>query len=697
MIPVRKLKTEENQLRPEFLNVNSLNMFPGSVSASRAQMFGSHLSQKLVISGAQNRYLLTGMEKEFGKYTFSIKAEKDIQILKVMDRYYDDVGPDSIALNPQTVVVYEDVETREVGIIDIPTYFSYHQYFGFAYQSRPAMSLLTRDRIIPEGTIFADSPAIGPNGEYMFGLQLNVAYMSHPAVSEDGIVVCRDVLPRLKFKTYEKRVGEFGPKKYPLNLYGTHSLFKAFPDIGEMVRPDGLLMAFRTYDPLLAPVEQDIYSISEPDFEFDEKIYVPPGGRVIDIRVYHDNGKQISVPELMEKQALKYAKAGIAFHQEIVNEARRLERNKAKFTPEFHRLVVESLGIIDDTSTSKIQKVHRATPLDDIRIEFTIEYETTPDIGFKLTDCHGGKAVICHLAEPHEMPVDEHGNRADIITDDISTLNRMNPARGFEQYFNCASRDVLKRLSTLLGVPREERYPKVQLTKIAETRPELFNEAMEYLLGYYKLTTPWQEQWIRELDTEGRIHHLSCILKDFIYLHIPTNSPHEAAQIVMDLEQHYRPVYGPVTYIGFSGNRVVTKKPVRVGPVYYMLLEKTGNDWSSVSSARVHHFGFLAPVSRGDKFSEPIRNQPVRANGEAETRIIVSTAGPRALAEVMDRNGSPRSHQAVVESILDADKPTNLPLAVDRNVIPLGGSKPLQLLEHVAFCSGFTFTYRKTS
>jgi hypothetical protein len=133
--------------------------------------------------------------------------------------------------------------------------------------------------------------------------------------------------------------------------------------------------------------------------------------------------------------------------------------------------------------------------------------------------------------------------------------------------------------------------------------------------------------------------------------------------------------------------------PVRVGSVYFMLLEKIGNDWSSVSSGRLHHFGFLAPVSRGDKYSEPIRNQPVRANGEAETRIIVSTAGQRALAEIMDRNGSPVSHQAVVESILRADRPTNVDLAVDRNVVPLGGSKPLQLLEHITYCAGWTFKY----
>lgn len=383
-----------NQLRPDFLSVNALNTFPGTVSASRAQMFGSHLSQKLVVSGLQQRYLLTGMEKEFGKYTFSVKMPTNGRILKVAERYRRTIGIDSIETNPQTVVIYEDEETGMVGMLDIPQFCSYHQYFGFAYKPvEKAIHKLVPGRSISEGEIFMDSPAIGPNGEYMFGVNMNLAYFTHPAVSEDGIMISSDVLDRFKFKTYERRVVQWGSKTFPLNTYGTHSFFKGFPDIGEKVRDDGILMMFRSYDPLMAPVEQSIYDLCEPDYNFDEGIYVAPGGKIVDILVHHDYGTSVNTPEGMDTQANKYHKASRSFYTEILAEWRRLHKVRGAslvLTPELHRLIVEAQIATDDGGESKIQKLHRAAPLDDYRIEFVIEYEITPTTGFKLTDCAGG-------------------------------------------------------------------------------------------------------------------------------------------------------------------------------------------------------------------------------------------------------------------------------------------------------------------
>jgi hypothetical protein len=43
---------------------------------------------------------------------------------------------------------------------------------------------------------------------------------------------------------------------------------------------------------------------------------------------------------------------------------------------------------------------------------------------------------------------------------------------------------------------------------------------------------------------------------------------------------------------------------------------------------------------------------------------------------------------------LTADRPTNIPVAIDRQQIPLGGSKPLSLVRHVAMCGGWRMVYR---
>lgn len=386
---------QPNQLYRKLLGINSLNPFDGHDSSSRKQMFATHLTQALVIEGSTERYIQTGMEKEYGKYTFSVKMPVDAEIIRVIDRYRPTMDANSINHVTHTVVIYEDEKTKEVGMVELPRYCSYHQHFGFPYKTTKATSSLRRGAFIPKGTILLDSPSVNENGGYQFGRECNVAFMTHPAVAEDGILISRDVLPNFKIKTYESRVVEYGNDFYPLNAYGTPSELKAFPNIGEYIRDDGLLMALRRYDDELAPVEQNIYDLMKIDFVSDKTIYgAGPGGRIIDIRVHHDNqNMNPPTPIGMEVQASIYDRGRRTFYNEILTEYNRLKRERGeglRITPQFHRLVVEAMSVVGETE-QRILRTNGKNPLDDWRIEFVIEYEIIPKDGFKLTDCHGGR------------------------------------------------------------------------------------------------------------------------------------------------------------------------------------------------------------------------------------------------------------------------------------------------------------------
>lgn len=688
-----------NQLSADLLSVCGLTPFPGNDSSNRIQMFSSHLSQKLVISGATERYIQTGMEDEFAKYTFSIKMPVDGRIIRIIDRYPHGIHQDAIAMNPETVIIYENEQTKEVGMISIPKYCSYHQYFGFEYKSKPALNMLVPGNLIPAGTILVDSPAVADNGGYKYGAEMNVALMSHPSVSEDGILISRDVLSRFSFKTYETRTVDFGSKRFALNMYGTVDKMKAFPDIGDYIRDDNILMMLRLYDKNMAPVDQSIYDLMEPDHIFDKAIYgAGPGGRIIDIRVFTNAEPGIDTNET-DVQPLKYVDAQQAFYQEIAKEWRRLKKDRGDSlvtTPEFHRTVVESLAMIDE-SMPRVGKLYRQTPLDTYRVEFVIEYEITPTTGFKLTDSHGAKGVVCQIAEPWEMPVDEDGNRADIVMDDKSIVSRMNFGRLFEQYYNAASRDVAKAIRQKLKIEKGDKHALAKVKQVQETNAALYAECYKYLMGYYHIVTPHMYTlFTQEVPAEGQAEHLATIVRRGIYLHRPTDCQTEPVEVVKQLEKHYRPVYGPVTYIGNSGQRVTTEENVRIGSLYIMLLEKIGDDWSSLASGKLQHFGILAQVTKSDKHAQPTRNQPVRGIGESEARIFASYTSPRAMAELMDRNNNPAAHRNVVWSILDAPKPTNIQTAVNRQEIQFGSTKPLQLLNHITLCGGFKFAHSET-
>ena len=388
------------------MGVGAMNPTDAHDSASRKQMYlSSHLSQCLVINGSTERRIQTGAEREFGKYTFSVKMPVDGLIVKVIDRYKQTIGKDSIAKNPQTIIIYENVANGEFDIIDLTEFHSLHQHFGFRYRATKYLQNIRRGQAVPAGTILLNSPAINDNGGYQFGRECNVVFMSHPAVAEDGVMVCRDQLPMFGFKTRETRVIEFGSTFYPLLRYQKGGELKAFPDIGDVIGPDNILIALRKHSVCtngmisntnaLSVAEMSMSDMKKVNHLTDRVYYgAGPGGRVIDIRIYHDpNNSSGLIPEGLEEQPLKYHNATRSFYREILDEYERMRRERGEFlkiSPAFHRLLVEAIAI-SGSGESKIKKEFKKNPLDEWRIEFDIEYDIVPDVGFKLTDCHGGK------------------------------------------------------------------------------------------------------------------------------------------------------------------------------------------------------------------------------------------------------------------------------------------------------------------
>lgn len=292
------------------------------------------------------------------------------------------------------------------------------------------------------------------------------------------------------------------------------------------------------------------------------------------------------------------------------------------------------------------------------------------------------------------MPVDADGNRADIVFDPNSTISRMNQGRFYEQYINGSSRDTHRKLCAMLGVAPQTKA-EYCINEIRSLPNHVIENAWNYLRGFYEIINPIQNSWIDNLSP-GDIHEVlsQIVEKPVIGVYFPTDNELYTEDICLGLETHYKPCYGPVTYTGNSGQKVTTRSYVRIGSVYIILLEKTGDDWSSVASGKLQHFGVLSQLTKTDKYSKPVRNQAVRGTGEAELRILVSYIGSEFVAELMDRNNSPKTHKHIVAQLLTADQPSNIENLVDRQAIPYGGSKPLNLVHHLMQCSGAEFEYQ---
>lgn len=711
-------KYQPNQLHREFLSINGLNFADGFDSSSRKQMFASHLGQSLVLKGATVRYIQTGMEREYGKYTFGVRMPENGQILKVIDRHSKAFGYDSIQFNPETTVIYEEYGTNRIGCFTIPRYCSYHQYFGFEFKHiQENLQALRYGANIAKDTVFAQTPSLDEGGNYKYGIQLNACHMTHPAVSEDGVMICRDVLPKLAYKTYETRTVAFGSKRFPVNAYGTLEKFKAFPDIGEYIREDGLLMALRLYNVELAPIDQSLHDLMEIDYYFDQFIYAPPGkGRVVDIIVHHDESSMHPCTPLgMEAQAMKYVRARDEYFESVVKEYDRLRKSRPDgltLTPRLHQLIKEGIATSgrykermaaknraarEQTSPAKenIQKLNRQVPMDDYTITFVIEYENIPDVGNKITGCHGDKGVIVYVAEPEEMPVDQWGVRADIVMDPLSSFGRMNPGRNYEHFINAASYDVRANIAKWLGVNIGEKGAEAKIRKVYEQNPTLVNKAFEYLVAYYRAVNPKQAVWFDDGTYQlNPIHHMAKVIEEFLIVYFPPDNDKYGMDIVRDIIANFEPHFGPVTYKGYSGKVVTTKCPIRIASSYFLLLEKTGDDWTAVSSAKVQHFGVLSQVSGVDKYALPTRQSPTRTIGEAEKRIIVAYVGAETAAEQYDRSNNTITHRHICEEILSNPTPTNIERIVDRSKIPFGGAKALRHAKHLLETFGMRFVLK---
>lgn len=696
-----------NELSPELLGVHALNYATAYNAPARGVMFAGHFAQRLVIKGSEPNIIQTGAEEEFGKYTLSIKMPEDGTILRVIERYPTNSPTETIGFNPETLVIYRSHATGVIDAFTIPYHSNHHPNFGFKYEPKQAYQSLAAGRSFPKDQVFADSPAISGESHYTYGKNLNTIYMSHPNVGLDGYVISRDVLDDFEFRIYESRTVEFGASEFPLNLYGTVDEYKPFPEIGEYIREDGLVAALRRYDASIAPALLSRRDLMQVDHFFDNRTYSRPGvGRVVDMTVIHSENVNRQLPPEMTEQLNKYARALIRFHREIVNfdammsaDSRRNNGGAApNYSKLFHRMVVESRAMVENENSRNRQNltlIHRKEPLDGWRVTFTIEYLIKPDRGFKLTCCNGGKGVFCRIEEPENMPVDEDGNRADIITGPDSIPGRMNLGRLYTPYFTGAARDIRKQMLEEIGIDRNFKGKMTPDELIQYSGPGM-DKAIQTLLLLYSIVSPrTHDEFANVLTPEERLCWLTDIVNDKIYLYIPIESEKMLDQMVLEIEKNFKLVYGPVSYVGRSGKRVTTKNKFRIAPLYMMLLDKIADAWLSVDIGKHNNFGILAAMNKADKHSTPWRKTPPRLFGETESQLYCCYGGREMIAELLDRSGSIASQKAISKKILTCNDPVNIDEVIDREEIQFGNARPIQIAQHLFNCAGFSVVYSK--
>lgn len=673
------------------------NPWAGDDSASRAQMYTSHLAQVPVIAHPTVRRTLVGVEREYGRYTFHHRIPEEGTFTKIIDKYPTQ-GAYRFNYNPQKLGVYRSHNPRYphsayYGVIDVTTYNIRHQYFGFMFKPKGnRMNMLVEGGPAEADTILATSPAVDEHGNYKTGVSSKMLYMSLHTTIEDGVLANSEWLKNFKSVGIETRSGSWGDRCYPIGLYSSNGVFRAHPEIGQKVADHGLVYAIREYDELLAVVDMTVDALSKPDYIFDKLVYGKPGAEVIDITVYHDHNldrvnNDEKTPKGIDAQSRRYYEAMLAQQNKLIDMYEGLKRqhgDKLVLHPNLHRMIVWAYAFTNHRSVqqpngARVNLTYRRAPVGDFRTEIVFKYDIIPSVGSKVTNCHGGKGVIVQIREPKDMPQWPDGTTADLVMDNDSNIKRMNLGGPYEQATNAFGAQLTRRVQFLLAAPGGE----------VEKSEQAFAELMEF----YSIASPFMHTLMeREIlpDPMRRYNHVKAVAEDGVYLWLPPHTEGIGSEIIDRLERRYGLEMHPVTFLDSNGNYTTTKQKMLIGETYVIMLEKNGFDWSSVASPKRQHFGILARMTNMDKHSTPGRENAVRITGEAEIRLLLALVPDYVVADILDRPNNPAAHKAEVRSILEARNPARIELAVDRRQIPLGGNRAIQFIKHIMWCCGIT-------
>ena len=650
-------------------------------SASRQVMSTNQVGQALVSPGNTKRRIQRGTEYEFAKYTFKQKMPETGTVVQVIPKFpTNNIFQENIGENPRTIVVieyYDDHGDRILDVIDMSIYNKVHPNYGFRYVFNDnVINNIYPGASINKGTVFADSPNVDPeDGNYKYGIDVNVAMMSHPCGIEDGIQISDELQKKMTVNVYGDKSIAVGKRRYLLNTYGDDETYKPFPSVGEYIRDDRLLFAARDYNEpmsivdMMPPRPGRKAATQRPDFLFDDTIYVEKPGRVIDITVYKNHTRKSNLPTKTTDWLDKWYQLNYNFYNSIIQCHNQLTRRFPagfKISPAFEALLIEAMCFtVPNKRNDQLVRTMNGQPLDEYTVHVVYEYKYNPIIGGKFTGGAGDKGITVRICPKEDMPVDAAGNRADLTADDYSTIKRMNLGRTYEQYIGACCLAVEKDLKRI----------------VAESG---YDAAWQHLKGFYQIAAPEMYTLIEKAGIDKNpVPHIDYVMSDKIYLWIPSHQEKENWKIIDELKTAYPPCKGPVTYRDLGGEMVTTHSAVMIGPMYWMLLEKTAsNITGATASTRYQHHGILATVQGSDRNKLPAKNNPTRTGGESEVRLFQSVMDEDAVAELLEQTNDPNTHKHIVENIHNADKPSDIDRVVDRSVIPRGNSRPLQLVKH---------------
>lgn len=669
----------------------SLQPFTEHTSSQRGTMFSSHIQQHLELIHREMPIIATGKEEHFGHYDFNSFGMKDMIIEAVIPKFK--TNPQLIKDAPTYTVIFRDLSDPDNQIIDsydLSPYTVCSTGFGYENQILNPKLLRVGTRVTKDTPILVssahggytqDETGILKNGNmYMMGVNVNVAFATHPSSTTDSVLVSQRLADKMKHLAFGTLSVEIKQNDIPLNIYGDEDNYFCIPNIGSLTNPDGILMALRSSSNETM-FDLTTQALMKPNWDSDRLYYGVPGAKIIDIQVYtrySQIAKCRRERNMVFEQLFNYQEMHYQYYQDVVNAYNKLKDTGLPLSPKFNQLVTRCMEMLKTKTTFngyKLMDRKQKEPIDFMVLEITYAWERKMSVGFKTTGREGAKAVNSCIMKNEDMFTDDFGYQADLVISFESAYNRMNTGQLFEQYIGRGCLMLADRIRNGEYGTDPEHIFDVIIDFANDIRP-LYAELLKVTFDI----------------PEKREAFVEAVKRDGMHMVISSFSIKDMEKVVLTLYNKWKITKTCVnfaTYVNGERKQLRSKSPIMIGPKYIYLLGKLPH-YQLISAEFGHVSQFEMPIKLSNdlKKQSPYSRTPLRL-GEDEYSILSMCITPLNAARLMGLyTSSVKAVELLMEGLLTAEKPSALEDIPMSTMDIINGSKTVTMLTHMFGVSG---------
>lgn len=705
------------------------------VSGARAAMVGGHMKSAVPVDNPHHTLHFTGADTEYEKYLFNHVVEDQGEVYqynyngRFLRAIFTRTACRSDSTPLQRAIFFRrsalgDGGRPVIDLLETTGYTDHDHVFTSLQKETPKLQRLLRGEtnILDVGDNLTELNC-QKDGEFVDGVNLVTVPISHPENIEDAYLISKTAAKMMHGYGYRRITMVMRDGDVLLDIMGYRAadgrwVPKYFPNVGEAIPNSGLVIAKRLYDPLYAAIDMSSGELQHPSPFFDRCEYVDAdpeymanpteenGSRVIDIKVWRNDAQvkngvnNIRCTEenkrLLDEYALglkDYYASILRFYfsvkEDVIWSPKASLLIRTALASDCHEVFQEFQRDIRDELTKSVRR-HENKPdyvdsnmkklqeapernlkeaITNYTIEIVVRYPIPVTVSSKITDRSGTKGIVGAVIDDEDMPLDEFGMRIHCLRSANAIMRRSTYSAPYHIFWSAASEQLKIRIKPMLEENRIE---------------DAWKELMDYLDCY-------NEKWRRAIDlthqtTEQRIKLFEQIYETSIRIHLPHELPKSPIELCDGLGR-FEPKRTRLLMTDYNGNKQWTKNTFYTGYVETLRLDKTGREFSSMSSMFTNYLGAIDASGAGAG-NYPMKYKAIKFGGESERRLL---EGYRkgTFDEIHNRANSPDVHRAVVRGLYESHTPTSPGYLIDRKEFPMGFSQIDKLVDNIHRCEGF--------